>query len=117
MTVLLSQRPLQDQCEPTPYDDLEALFLTDMGQSISDSFEDFDPQPIGVASLAQVHVGLHRDSKKRVAVKVCLSVHPSIRGLKYLRCLSQLQHPHLAEFCDVDMEMVEVTLGPYSSNV
>ena len=24
---------------------------------------------------------------------------------------NQLQHPHLAEFCDIDMEMVEVTLG------
>ena len=24
---------------------------------------------------------------------------------------TQLQHPHLAEFCDVDMEMVEITLG------
>jgi aarF domain-containing kinase len=70
LIVLVLQRPLQDQCEPTPYEDLEALFLTDMGRSITDSFEDFDPQPIGVASLAQVHVGFHRDSKKRVAVKV-----------------------------------------------
>ena len=24
---------------------------------------------------------------------------------------TQLQHPHLAEFCDIDMEMVEITLG------
>lgn len=29
------------------------------------------------------------------------------RYLDYL----QLQHPHLAEFCDIDMKMVEVTLG------
>uniref|UniRef100_A0A0W0FH10 Putative ABC1-domain-containing protein n=1 Tax=Moniliophthora roreri TaxID=221103 RepID=A0A0W0FH10_MONRR len=82
---------LQDQCDPTPYEDVEALFLSDMGQSISDLFDDFEPNPIGVASLAQVHVGHHRESGKKVAVK--------------------LQHPHLAEFCDVDMEMVEVTLG------
>jgi hypothetical protein len=27
----------------------------------------------------------------------------------------QLQHPHLVEFCDVDMEMVDVTLGLLSS--
>ncbi|KAK7053286.1 hypothetical protein VNI00_003912 [Paramarasmius palmivorus] len=84
-------RPLQDQCEPTPYEDVEALFLSDMGQSINELFDDFDPHPIGVASLAQVHVGHHRETGKKVAVK--------------------LQHPHLAEFCDVDMEMVEVTLG------
>ncbi len=87
----ITMRPLQDQCEATPYEDVETLFLSDMGATISDLFDDFDPNPIGVASLAQVHVGHHRASNKKVAVK--------------------LQHPHLAEFCEVDMEMVEVTLG------
>ncbi|RXW16719.1 hypothetical protein EST38_g9135 [Candolleomyces aberdarensis] len=84
-------RPLQDQCEPTSLEDLEKLFISDMGMGISELFDDFDPNPIGVASLAQVHVGHHRPSGRKVAVK--------------------LQHPHLAEFCDVDMEMVDVTLG------
>ncbi|KAF8893307.1 ABC1 family-domain-containing protein [Infundibulicybe gibba] len=69
---------LADQCDPTPYKDLETLFLKDIGVPISDLFDDFDPNPIGVASLAQVHVGHHRQSGKRVAVK--------------------LQHPHLDEF-------------------
>ena len=34
--------------------------------------------------------------------------------------VKQLQHPHLAEFCDIDMEMVEVTLGmsiPFSVSI
>lgn len=66
-------RPLQDQCEPTPYEDVEALFLLDTGQPISEVFDDFDPQPIGVASLAQVHVGHHLQTGKKVAVKVCYS--------------------------------------------
>ncbi|KAL1945968.1 hypothetical protein VTO73DRAFT_1970 [Trametes versicolor] len=86
-----TMRPLQDQCEPTDYEDLERLFVSDMGLSISDYFEEFDPKPIGVASLAQVHVGRLRKSGERVAVK--------------------LQHPHLQEFCEIDMEMVEVSLG------
>ncbi|KAK0485981.1 ABC1-domain-containing protein [Armillaria novae-zelandiae] len=86
-----TMRPLQDQCEPTPYENLEGLFLSDMGASIDELFADFDPNPIGVASLAQVHVGHHKASGKRVAVK--------------------LQHPHLAEFCDIDMAVVEVALG------
>ncbi|KAF9241541.1 ABC1-domain-containing protein [Melanogaster broomeanus] len=86
-----TMRPLQDKCDPTRYEDVEALFLSDMGKPIGELFEDFDPVPIGVASLAQVHVGKHRGSGKKVAVK--------------------LQHPHLAEFCDIDLEMVEVTLG------
>ncbi|KAF9447494.1 atypical/ABC1/ABC1-B protein kinase [Macrolepiota fuliginosa MF-IS2] len=86
-----TMRPLQDQCEPTPYEDIEKLFESDMGASIDELFDDFDPNPIGIASLAQVHIGTHKPSGRRVAVK--------------------LQHPHLAEFCDIDMEMVEVTLG------
>ncbi|RDB16803.1 ABC1 family protein MCP2 [Hypsizygus marmoreus] len=86
-----TMRPLQDQCEPTPYEAFDALFHKDMGVSITDVFEELDPNPIGVASLAQVHVGKHRETGRRVAVK--------------------LQHPHLAEFCDIDMKMVEVTLG------
>ncbi|EGN99873.1 hypothetical protein SERLA73DRAFT_180133 [Serpula lacrymans var. lacrymans S7.3] len=84
-------RPLQDKCEPTPYGDVDALFLSDMGRPIGEIFDNFDPIPVGVASLAQVHVGHHRETNKKVAIK--------------------LQHPHLAEFCDIDMEMVEVSLG------
>lgn len=65
-----TMRPLQDQCEPTPYEDVEALFFTDMGSSVSEFFLEFDPNPIGVASLAQVHVGRHRNTGRQVAVKV-----------------------------------------------
>ncbi|PPQ67319.1 hypothetical protein CVT25_005903 [Psilocybe cyanescens] len=86
-----TMKVLQDKCEPTLYEDLETLFLNDMGAPISELFDDFDPEPIGVASLAQVHIGRHKASGQTVAVK--------------------LQHPHLAEFCDVDMEMVDATLG------
>ncbi|KAF7376170.1 ABC1-domain-containing protein [Mycena sanguinolenta] len=86
-----AMRPLQDKCEPTPYEDVEALFRSDMGAPVSDLFDELDPVPIGVASLAQVHVGRDRKTGKRVAVKI--------------------QHPHLAEFCDVDMAVVESSLG------
>ncbi|TDL26259.1 ABC1-domain-containing protein [Rickenella mellea] len=86
-----TMRPLQDQCDPTPYEDVEALFLSDIGKPISELFDEFDPKPLGVASLAQVHLARHHDTGKEVAVK--------------------LQHPHLAEFCDIDMEMVDLSLG------
>ncbi|KAN0111476.1 ABC1 domain containing protein [Russula decolorans] len=86
-----TMRPLQDKCDPTPYEDVNALFLTDMGQPLSEIFDYFNPEPIGVASLAQVHIAHHRESGKTVAVK--------------------LQHPGLLEFSEIDMEMVELTLG------
>jgi hypothetical protein len=62
-------RVLQDQCDPTPYEDLERLFITDMGQGIHEIFDDFNPNPIGVASLAQVHVGRYKKTGQLVAVK------------------------------------------------
>lgn len=83
-------RPLQDRCYPTDYEDIEALFLEDIGRPMSELFEDFDPKPLGVASLAQVHRAKDRKTGLPVAVK--------------------LQHPHLQEFCDVDMKTVEVSL-------
>ena len=84
-------RPLQNQCEPTAYEALERMFVSDIGVSIPEYFDEFDPQPIGVSSLAQVHVGRLKGSGEKVAVK--------------------LQHPHLEEFCEIDMEIVEVSLG------
>lgn len=63
-------RVLQDQCDPTPYEDIERLFITDIGQNIGEIFDDFDPDPIGVASLAQVHVGRYKKTGQLVAVKV-----------------------------------------------
>jgi len=86
-----TMRPLQDQCEPTAYADIEKLIQTDLGGTVDELFSEFDWKPVGVASLAQVHVGRLRSTGQRVAVK--------------------LQHPHLAEFCDIDMEMVEISLG------
>ena len=63
-------RVLQDRCDPTPYEDIERLFITDMGQDIREIFDDFNPYPIGVASLAQVHVGRYKKTGQLVAVKV-----------------------------------------------
>lgn len=84
---------LQDKCEPTQYEDLERLFLKDMGQPITELFDDFDPRPIGVASLAQVHTGYHKQSGKRVAVKV--SIPASLNGLRlnYVRSSNTLTLP------------------------
>ncbi|KAH8993315.1 ABC1-domain-containing protein, partial [Lactarius hatsudake] len=86
-----TMRPLQDKCDPTPYEDVNTLFVSDMGRPLSEIFDYFNPDPIGVASLAQVHIAHHRETGKTVAVK--------------------LQHPHLLEFSEIDMEMVELTLG------
>lgn len=81
-----TMRPLQDQCFPTPLSEIEALFQHDIGEPIDALFEEFSAEPIGVASLAQVHTARDKQSGRKVAVKV--------------------MHPDLQEFTKLDMVTV-----------
>lgn len=66
------------------------MFLSDVGQPISSLFESFNPVPIGVASLAQVHIATDKLTGRKVAVK--------------------LMHPDLKEFTQLDMKTVSLML-------
>ncbi|ODN79431.1 hypothetical protein L202_03415 [Cryptococcus amylolentus CBS 6039] len=85
-----TMRPLQDQCFPTPLTKTDDMLREDLGKGINDLFTDFDPNPIGVASLAQVHRAVDKRSGKPVAVKV--------------------QHAALQEFAAVDMATVNFAI-------
>jgi aarF domain-containing kinase len=65
-----TMRPLQDRCDSTPLDDIRDMFISDLGQRLDDMFEEFDPTPLGTASLAQVHRAKLNGSGRLVAVKV-----------------------------------------------
>ncbi|WLF80849.1 hypothetical protein PVL30_004639 [Lodderomyces elongisporus] len=80
--------PLQDQCPRSSVEEIESMFESDLGVSLSDIFSEFDPTPIGVASLAQVHIARLKSNGQKVAVKV--------------------QHPSLKEFVPVDVEMTKL---------
>ncbi|KAI9017405.1 ABC1 family-domain-containing protein, partial [Gaertneriomyces semiglobifer] len=80
-----TMRPLQDKCPPTPLEDIEGLFSSDLGRSLDDLFSEFDPEPLGVASLAQVHRATMKNGQE-VAVKI--------------------QHPYLDEYTPVDIATV-----------
>ncbi|EEB06989.2 atypical/ABC1/ABC1-B protein kinase [Schizosaccharomyces japonicus yFS275] len=77
--------PLQDQCPMTSVQDLDKLFFKDTGKHIDEYFEYFDPKPVGVASLAQVHKAKLKNNGQLVAVKI--------------------QHPPVSEFCALDLSM------------
>ena len=81
---------LQDQCPPTSLKDIEALFLKDAGYTLESRFSFFDPTPVGVASLAQVHRAILRENGKEVAVKI--------------------QHPTLDDFTAIDIETTALTV-------
>ncbi|KAK4683764.1 aarF domain-containing kinase, partial [Tremellales sp. Uapishka_1] len=86
-----TMRPLQDQCFPTPIADIDAMLRDDLGLGLADLFDDFDPVPIGVASLAQVHRAVDRKTGLPVAVK--------------------FQHSDLKEFSKIDIKTVNFAIG------
>ncbi|EMG47976.1 ABC1 family protein [Candida maltosa Xu316] len=79
--------PLQDKCPQSSMAEIEKLFENDLGKKLSDLFIEFDPNPVGVASLAQVHIAKLKTGEK-VAVKI--------------------QHPSLKEFVPLDVALTKM---------
>ncbi|QSZ31649.1 hypothetical protein DSL72_001216 [Monilinia vaccinii-corymbosi] len=83
--------PLQDKCPVSSMESIENMFMMDTGEQLSDYFSEFAPEPIGAASLAQVHLATVKDSGQKVAVKV--------------------QHPNLAEWAALDLALTSFTFS------
>jgi aarF domain-containing kinase len=81
--------PLQDRCPVSSFESVQEMVLQDTGQPLEAFFSEFEEQPIGAASLAQVHRAVVRDSNERVAVKV--------------------QHPNLDEWAPLDLALTRFT--------
>lgn len=81
--------PLQDKCPVTPYESIRKMVEKDTGKPMEELFESFEQEPLGAASLAQVHLAVDRKSGQRVAVKV--------------------QHPSLDDWAPLDMGLTRLT--------
>ncbi|KAF4125706.1 hypothetical protein GMORB2_0950 [Geosmithia morbida] len=81
--------PLQDKCPVSPFDLIEKMFKQDTQEDLSAYFSDFAPEPIGAASLAQVHLATIKETGRQVAVKV--------------------QHPELESYLPLDMALTRYT--------
>ncbi|KAG5420176.1 hypothetical protein I9W82_002056 [Candida metapsilosis] len=80
--------PLQDKCPRSSMEEIEKLFETDLGVKLDEMFIEFDHDPVGVASLAQVHIARLRKNGQKVAVKI--------------------QHPSLKEFVPLDVQLTRM---------
>jgi aarF domain-containing kinase len=81
--------PLQDRCPVSSYQSIQEMYIEETGQRIEDDFETFSHDPIGAASLAQVHVATLKGTHQKVAVKV--------------------QHPTLKEWVPLDLALTRLT--------
>ena len=60
---------LQDDVPPMPFEQVEKTLEEELHARISKLFESFEPEPLGSASLGQVHAAILRDGRS-VVVKV-----------------------------------------------
>uniref|UniRef100_L7LWN6 ABC1 atypical kinase-like domain-containing protein n=1 Tax=Rhipicephalus pulchellus TaxID=72859 RepID=L7LWN6_RHIPC len=70
-------RVLHSKAPASPLQSILQVLREDLGQNPEDVFSSFSEQPIGAASLAQVHRATLRTTGETVAVKV---QHPSVLG-------------------------------------
>ena len=95
---------LQDDVEPIPFAEVEQVVEAELGGRLSKLFADFDPTPLGSASLGQVHAAELRDGRA-VVVKV---QRPGIRSalaedLEFFRELAAFLSAHTTAGARVDL--------------
>ncbi|KAI1395057.1 ABC1-domain-containing protein [Hypoxylon fuscum] len=83
--------PLQDKCPVSSFESIEQMFRSDTGEELKDYFSEFSEEPIGAASLAQVHLATVKENGRKVAVKV--------------------QHPGLAQWAPLDLALTKFTFS------
>ncbi|KAL2243002.1 uncharacterized protein LOC105158019 [Sesamum indicum] len=69
---------LCDQAPATPYNAIKVVLEKELGQSVDELFDRFDTNPLGSASIAQVHRARLKGDKIDVVVKI---QHPGVQDL------------------------------------
>ena len=61
---------LQEDVPPQPFARIKQIIESELGLPLEDVFDEFDEQPLGAASVGQVHFARLRGQTRRVVVKV-----------------------------------------------
>lgn len=67
--IIAEMRKLQDEARPESFDAVRQVVEEELGLTLEQAFESFDPEPIGSASVGQVHVA-RLPGGREVVVKV-----------------------------------------------
>ncbi|XP_058748064.1 uncharacterized protein LOC131620896 isoform X2 [Vicia villosa] len=86
---------LQDQVAPLPFKVIEKVLKDNLGPDFSEKFLSIDEQPIGAASIAQVHHAILK-SGQEVAIKSIVS-HGLQNAKKKYFCHNQVQYPWIEQ--------------------
>ncbi|KAI0225766.1 hypothetical protein L0F63_006956, partial [Massospora cicadina] len=78
-------RILHDRCPSTSRAEIDTMLRQDFGVGIDGIFSELEAEPIGAASIAQVHRARLRETGREVAVK--------------------LQHPKVSQYCAFDLKV------------
>ncbi|KAL2321717.1 hypothetical protein Fmac_026096 [Flemingia macrophylla] len=95
---------LCDKAPPTPFDAVKLVLENELGQGIDDVFDRFDVEPLGSASIAQVHRARLKGDKSDVVVKV---QHPGIQDL-------MMTDIHNLQAFALYMQKTDITFDLYS---
>lgn len=76
--IALELNYLQDKVAPFDNDECRNIIETALGQPVTELFDDFDPEPLASASVAQVHTARLKGSGKEVVIKV---IRPGIEAI------------------------------------
>ena len=95
---------LQDDVPPMPFEQVESSIEQELHARISKLFESFEPEPLGSASLGQVHAAILRDGRS-VVVKV---QRPNLREqlaeeIEFFRELATFLTEHTSAGARVDL--------------
>ncbi|TKW18287.2 hypothetical protein SEVIR_5G423900v4 [Setaria viridis] len=119
---------LCDKAPATPFDVVRDVVERQFGKSFDDIFEEFDVEPVGSASIAQVHRARLKLSKTDVAVKVSICIHvfckqpfeiSGLLGCVMMLGIDQVQHPGAEHLMMVDirnMQAMALFLQKYDIN-
>lgn len=100
---------LQDRVPPFPQEQAMALIESQLGQTIEQLFDDFEPVPLASASIAQVHTARLKDGRDVVVKVVRPGIEKTIeRDLQLLETMARLAVTYSVEARRLKpMEVVE----------